>query len=80
MDDIERYLDQVCSGLGGSKELRRHLREELREHILEAVEKYRADGLEQKLAVQKALEDFGQPQTLRQELTPLPHAFGEFTT
>ena len=68
MDDIERYLDQVCSALGGSKALRLHLREELREHIIEAVEKYRADGLEQKPAVQKALEDFGQPQSLRQEL------------
>ena len=68
MDDIERYLDQVCSALGGSKALRLHLREELREHILEAVEKYRADGLEQKPAIQKALQDFGQPQNLRQQL------------
>ena len=68
MDDIDRYLNQICSGLGGSKALRCHFREELREHIIEAVEKYRADGLEQEVAVQKALDDFGQPETLCQEL------------
>ncbi len=35
MNDLERYLDRVCLGLGGSLSLRRHLRQELREHILD---------------------------------------------
>ena len=33
MNQIERFLDQVCRGVGGPSPLRKHLREELREHL-----------------------------------------------
>ena len=68
MRDIESYLDQVCRSMGGSKALRLHIREELREHIIEAIERHKADGLDEDQAVQKALEEFGQPVAVREGL------------
>lgn len=68
MRDIESYLDQVCRSIGGSKALHLHLREELREHVLETIERHKADGLDEDQAVQKALEEFGQPEAVREGL------------
>lgn len=61
MTNLERYLDRVCRGLGGSTSLRRHLRQELREHILEAVERHKEAGLSADEAMEKAIADFGDP-------------------
>ena len=33
MNDVERFLDQACCGVGGSHELLRPLRKELHEHL-----------------------------------------------
>jgi hypothetical protein len=68
MDDLERYLDRVCRGLGGAASLRRHLREELREHIREAAERYKATGLAPDEALQKAISDFGEPGSVHEGL------------
>jgi hypothetical protein len=68
MDNLERYLDRVCRGVGGSASLRRHLRQELREHIQEAAERYKATGLSTDEALQKAIADFGDPAPVHQGL------------
>jgi len=59
MNEIERFLDHVCCGVGGSPDLRRHLRKELREHLTEEVESNVAAGLSREEAVHKALAEFG---------------------
>lgn len=68
MDKLERYLDQVCRGVGGPRALRLHLRQELREHLLDAVAEYRAVGLSDAEALDRALDDFGGPEQVRSEL------------
>ncbi|HYV36500.1 MAG TPA: permease prefix domain 1-containing protein [Gemmataceae bacterium] len=68
MDKLEHYLDQVCRGIGGPRAMRRHVRQELREHLLDAVAQHQAAGLPEAAALDKALEEFGQPQEVRSEL------------
>ena len=68
METIERYLDHVCGSLGGSSSLRRHLREELREHLTEAMDSHVAAGLSPEEAAAKAVEAFGSPATVSEEL------------
>lgn len=65
MNEIERFLDEVCCGVGGSPELRRHLRKELREHLTEEIESNVAAGMSQEEATHKAIEEFGDPAALR---------------
>jgi hypothetical protein len=65
MDKLERYLDQVCRGVGGPKALRQHVRQELREHLLDAAAGHRAAGLSEEAALERALEDFGGPEEVR---------------
>jgi len=60
MNEIEKYLDNVCRTLGGSHELREHIREELREHLEEAIETHIAKGISRDEATRKAIEEFGQ--------------------
>lgn len=71
MNELEQYLDRVCRPLGGSKSLRRHIREELREHLLAAVEQHVGEGLSQAQAAAKAIEEFGEPETVRGGLEAL---------
>ncbi|MCI0681605.1 MAG: permease prefix domain 1-containing protein [Gemmataceae bacterium] len=68
MDKLERYLDQVCRGIGGPMAMRRHVRQELREHLLDAVAQHQAAGLPGDDALQKALDEFGKPDEVRTEL------------
>lgn len=68
MNKIERYLDQVCKGLGGSSQLCRHLRDELREDLHEAVEQHKAAGLSEPDAIDKTLEEFGEPTAIHDGL------------
>lgn len=68
MDKLEQYLDQVCRGIGGPVEMRRHVRQELREHLLDAVAQHKAAGLADEAALDKALAEFGQPEEVRSEL------------
>jgi hypothetical protein len=68
MESLEHYLDQVCRGIAGPREMRLHIRQELREHLLDAVAEHRAAGLSEDAALAKALEDFGGPQEVRSEL------------
>ena len=68
MNEIERFLDQACRSVSGTPSLRRHLREELKEHVLEMVQSHVASGMTQEEAVRKALEEFGQPQEVREGL------------
>ena len=62
MDQLERYLDQVCRGIGGPKSLRQHIRRELREHLLDAAAEHRNAGLPEEEALARALADFGGPE------------------
>jgi hypothetical protein len=68
MDKLEHYLDQVCRGIGGPRELRQHVRQELREHLLDAAAEYRTAGLSPDEALNRALADFGGPEQVRSEL------------
>jgi hypothetical protein len=68
MDKLERYLDRVCRGIGGPRDMRQHLRQELREHLLDAAAKYKAAGLPEDRALEQALADFGQPEEVRSGL------------
>jgi len=68
METLERYLDQACHGIGGPRELRRHIRQELREHLLDAVAAHRAAGMSEEEALVHALDDFGGPEQVRMEL------------
>jgi hypothetical protein len=68
MDKLEHYLDQVCRSVGGPRSLRQHLRQELREHLQDAAAEYRAAGLSEEEALDRALADFGGPEQVRAEL------------
>lgn len=68
MDKLEKFLDQVCRGIGGPMDMRRHVRQELREHLLDAVAQHKAAGLTDDVALDKALEEFGKPDEVRTEL------------
>jgi hypothetical protein len=68
MDKLERYLDQVCRSIGGPKALRQHVRQELREHLLDAMAQHKAAGLPEEEALDRALEEFGNPEDVRSEL------------
>ena len=63
--EIERFLDRACCGVGGSPELRRHLRNELKEHLDEEIEQDIAAGMTREEAEAKALEEFGDPLVIR---------------
>ena len=68
MDKLEQYLDRVCRGLGGSRSLRQHLRQEIQEHLRDAVEQFVAAGIPPDQALDRALEDFGLPDQLNADL------------
>jgi len=68
MDKLERYLDQICRGIGGPRSLREHVRQELREHLLDAAAEHRAAGISQEQAIDRALDHFGGPEQVRAEL------------
>lgn len=68
MDKLEHYLDQVCRSLGGPRSLRQHLRQELREHLLDLASQHQANGLSEKAALDRAIEEFGGPDELRSGL------------
>jgi hypothetical protein len=71
MNEIERYLDEICRSLGGSHDLRQHIREELHDHLADAIEANVAKGLSEEDAARKAIEDFGDPTETRQGLQAL---------
>ncbi len=68
MDKLDRYLDQVCRGIAGPRSLRNHIRRELREHLLDAADEYRAAGISDADALERALLDFGGPEQVRADL------------
>jgi len=68
MNDIERFLDQACCGVGGSPDLRRHLRGELREHLTEEIERKIEGGMTREEATRQAIEEFGDPVMIREGL------------
>jgi hypothetical protein len=65
MDNIDRYIEQVCRRVGGPRAMRAHLRQELREHLLDAVERLGAGGMDSQEAQAKAIEDFGSAEDVR---------------
>lgn len=68
MNKLEHYLQQVCRSMGGPKALREHVRQELREHLLDAVAQHQTAGLSEQQAIDRALAEFGTPETVRGEL------------
>lgn len=68
MEKLEHYLDQVCRSVGGPKAMREHVRQELKEHLLDAIARHKAAGMADAAALEKALEEFGQPDEVRSEL------------
>lgn len=68
MHDVERFLDQACCGVGGSHELRQHLRKELREHLSAEIERNITAGMDREEAAQRAIEEFGDPVMIRDGL------------
>jgi hypothetical protein len=71
MDKLERYLDQVCRGIGGPRSLRQHIRQELREHLLDAVADHVRAGMSNEESLARALEEFGGPDQVRSELADM---------
>jgi hypothetical protein len=65
---LERYLDQVCHGIGGPRALRQHMRQELREHLRDAIAEHEAAGMPPPEALERALAEFGGPDLVRAEL------------
>src|SRR5262245_13527978 len=59
MNKLDRYLDEVCRGIGGPRAMRQHVRQELREHLLDAAAEHQRAGLSEEEAIQRALDDFG---------------------
>jgi len=68
MNKLEHYLQQVCRSMGGPKALREHVRQELREHLLDAISQHQTSGLSEQQAIDRALAEFGTPETVRGEL------------
>jgi len=68
MNDIDRYLDQACRSVSGSVALRKHLRDELKEHLEEAIKELVAGGISEEEAAKKVIEDFGEPEMVREGL------------
>ena len=68
MNKLEHYLQQVCRSMGGPKALREHVRQELREHLLDAISQHQTEGLSEQQAIDRALAEFGTPETVRGEL------------
>jgi hypothetical protein len=68
MNDIGRYLDQACRSVSGSVALRKHLRTELKEHLEEAIKELVAKGMSQDEAAKKVIQDFGEPEMVRDGL------------
>lgn len=68
MSDLERYLSRVCHSISSSASLRRHLKEELREHLSEIIEALVDSGLSEEEATQKAIEEFGDVESVRDGL------------
>ncbi|MHC4715199.1 MAG: permease prefix domain 1-containing protein [Planctomycetota bacterium] len=68
MDEIDRIVERVCRSVGGSRSLRRHLREELRAHFEEAVEAYIGEGRSREEALKMATDDFGKPEAVEKDL------------
>lgn len=68
MNKLEHYLQQVCRSMGGPKALREHVRQELREHLLDAVAQHQETGLSEQQAIDRALAEFGTPETVRGDL------------
>lgn len=68
MNKLEHYLQQVCRSMGGPKALREHVRQELREHLLDAISQHQTAGLSEQQAIDRALAEFGTPETVRSEL------------
>lgn len=68
MDKIDNYIERVCRSIGGPKSLCQHVRQELREHLQDAVAQHKAAGLSEEAAVDKVLEEFGNPEEVRSEL------------
>ena len=68
MNEIEHFLDQACCGVGGSHDLRQHLRKELQEHLNAEIETNVAAGMDRHEATQKAMEEFGDPVVIRDGL------------
>ena len=71
MNEIDKYLDEVCRTLGGSRDLRGHVREEIKDHLTDAVDANVAKGLSKEDATRKAIEDFGKPEETRSGLESL---------
>lgn len=68
MDKLDEYLDRVCRGIAGPRSLRNHVRQELREHLRDAVADFRASGLTETEAVDRALAEFGTIDDVRSDL------------
>ncbi len=68
MNKLEHYLHQVCRSMGGPKALREHVRQELREHLVDAIAQHQKAGLSEQQAIDRALAEFGTPETVRGEL------------
>src|SRR5260221_12937419 len=68
MNKLEHYLQQVCRSMGGPKALREHVRQELREHLLDAIAQHQSTGLSEQQAIDRAISEFGTPETVRGEL------------
>ena len=71
MKEIENFLNRVCRFLRVAPSLKKHIREELQEHVVEAMEAHRKEGLSEEEALQRAIEEFGSPDTVGDQLSSI---------
>lgn len=67
---ISMFLGEVCSEIK-NKEVHSEVSEEIRDHILEAIEDYIDRGIEEDLAIEKALTRVGNPRNIGSDLNKI---------
>lgn len=68
MNEINKYLDHVLEQIQSPTEEREEIREELLSHLTEAKIHYMAEGLSDKKAEKKAINDFGEARNIGKRL------------
>ncbi|WP_164670489.1 permease prefix domain 1-containing protein [Virgibacillus doumboii] len=75
MKRMEKYVQQALEQMQSPSDERKSLREELLSHLHEAKNKYISDGLSEKQAEERALDDFGNAYFIGRELQESMYPF-----
>jgi len=65
MKQIESYVDEVYHNVGGNKKEIEELKAEMKSHLIEAVHELKAEGMNEQVAIDIAIQRFGGDQEIR---------------